>query len=339
MAWTAGDSSGSTTLTSNDGIYAVHINEIRTAIDNLGKSVQVTSTATFGTDPSTDGAIHLNNTANTGIGLSVYSNIGSSATAPLAYFKSGNSSFNRYTVEIQSTNANVTADTLHVQAAGARAIFIQQTGDAGSLIIDASQAPNTTTGSNQTVFSIQGNNSDFAMAKFVNQGQSSSNNANVFIQNSNAATTARTLQIDQHGSGSGIYIDQASGSNLAIEINTSKFGIKTLLTANGGYGLWIADDGTHTTGSTGLARISHLTTADTNPTLNIDNRSSGKSIYVQNNGTELFSVDSVGVLAIKDGLTAPSATSGLAKLYVDTADGDLKVIFGDGVIKTIVVDT
>lgn len=44
-------------------------------------------------------------------------------------------------------------------------------------------------------------------------------------------------------------------------------------------------------------------------------------------------------MILGDGVTAPSATSGQAKIYVDTADGDLKVIFGDGTIKTIVVDT
>lgn len=41
---------------------------------------------------------------------------------------------------------------------------------------------------------------------------------------------------------------------------------------------------------------------------------------------------------LADGVTAPTATVGSAKLYVDTADGDLKVIFGDGVIKTIATD-
>ncbi len=46
-----------------------------------------------------------------------------------------------------------------------------------------------------------------------------------------------------------------------------------------------------------------------------------------------------GPLSISDGITAPSATAGRAKIYVDTADGDLKVIFGDGTVKTIVVDT
>lgn len=46
-----------------------------------------------------------------------------------------------------------------------------------------------------------------------------------------------------------------------------------------------------------------------------------------------------GYLVIGDNITAPTATAGSAKIYVDVADGDLKIIFGDGTIKTIVVDT
>ena len=44
------------------------------------------------------------------------------------------------------------------------------------------------------------------------------------------------------------------------------------------------------------------------------------------------------LLYLVDGVTAPS-TSTLAQIYVDTADGDLKVKFSDGTVKTIVVDT
>lgn len=44
-------------------------------------------------------------------------------------------------------------------------------------------------------------------------------------------------------------------------------------------------------------------------------------------------------LAVKDGVAAPAAVVGYAKIYVDVADGDLKVVFGDGTVKTIVVDT
>lgn len=52
-----------------------------------------------------------------------------------------------------------------------------------------------------------------------------------------------------------------------------------------------------------------------------------------------FAAYADGSLGIKDGITAPAAISGMALVYVDTADGDLKVRFGDGTIKTIVVDT
>ena len=44
-------------------------------------------------------------------------------------------------------------------------------------------------------------------------------------------------------------------------------------------------------------------------------------------------------LKLVDGITAPSTASGFALIYVDTADGDLKVKFGDGTTKTISADT
>ena len=44
-------------------------------------------------------------------------------------------------------------------------------------------------------------------------------------------------------------------------------------------------------------------------------------------------------LSVTDGVTAPGAAAGRARIYVDTADGDLKVVFADGTVKTIVTDT
>ena len=46
-----------------------------------------------------------------------------------------------------------------------------------------------------------------------------------------------------------------------------------------------------------------------------------------------------GGLAIKDGVTAPDTLTDYALIYVDTSDGDLKVKFGDGTVKTLATDT
>lgn len=40
-----------------------------------------------------------------------------------------------------------------------------------------------------------------------------------------------------------------------------------------------------------------------------------------------------------DGVTAPATAGGLASIYVDILDGDLKIRFADGTVKTIVSDT
>lgn len=50
-------------------------------------------------------------------------------------------------------------------------------------------------------------------------------------------------------------------------------------------------------------------------------------------------ITNAGAFAIPDGITAPAAVSGLAHIYVDTADGDLKVRFGDGTVAVIAADT
>jgi len=44
-------------------------------------------------------------------------------------------------------------------------------------------------------------------------------------------------------------------------------------------------------------------------------------------------------LRLTDGVTAPGTYTGYGLVYIDTADGDLKIKFGDGTTKTIVVDT
>jgi len=52
-----------------------------------------------------------------------------------------------------------------------------------------------------------------------------------------------------------------------------------------------------------------------------------------------FAPHAMQYLDVTDGVTAPGAAAGRARIYVDTADGDLKVVFADGTVKTIVTDT
>lgn len=68
-------------------------------------------------------------------------------------------------------------------------------------------------------------------------------------------------------------------------------------------------------------------------------RSTGSFLRGMRADTTYFEAYASGALGIADGITAPATVAGMAQIYVDTADGDLKVKFGDGTVKTIVVDT
>lgn len=47
----------------------------------------------------------------------------------------------------------------------------------------------------------------------------------------------------------------------------------------------------------------------------------------------------VQMLTLLDGIPAPAATAGKASLYIDSVDGSLKVIFANGIIKTVALDS
>jgi len=141
-------------------------------------------------------------------------------------------------------------------------------------------------------------------AFMVNHNPSSASGTSILAQFTNGPTnpsTSSVIGISQYGVGAAIGITHQSPTtqtSASIDI-LGKFGYKHTLNASGGYCLNVATNGTNTVStSNGLARIAALTTADTSPVLNIDNRSSGKTIYIQNNGTELLSISSAGVITL-----------------------------------------
>lgn len=76
----------------------------------------------------------------------------------------------------------------------------------------------------------------------------------------------------------------------------------------------------------------------TGPTVRLRNTtiieplSTDQPSYLRLEGADMF-------ITLMDGVTAPAAASGSALIYVDIADGDLKVRFGNGITKTIAADT
>jgi hypothetical protein len=66
---------------------------------------------------------------------------------------------------------------------------------------------------------------------------------------------------------------------------------------------------------------------------------SGATLETKLADDSAYAQHSANIFALVDGITAPSATVGLAKIFVDTSDGDLKIIYGDGTTKLIVADT
>jgi len=68
-----------------------------------------------------------------------------------------------------------------------------------------------------------------------------------------------------------------------------------------------------------------------------DTYPAGIGIRSRNEGTQRVLLSPF--FEIPDGVAAPDATVGYAKVYVDTADGDLKVKFGDGHVAVIAADS
>ena len=127
-----------------------------------------------------------------------------------------------------------------------------------------------------------------------------------------------TILVSSPGSYGGALTDNGSGSIVMIDPVNSKWYIKQ--STNKKYDLL-------TGGSS--------TILDVGPNLLDIKASSVTAARVDSSGIRAV----VGSLIMPDGISAPGATAGQTKLYVDSADGDLKVIFGDGTIKTIATDT
>ncbi len=70
-----------------------------TTTDN---TLSIDQNGNVGTAVATDGAVHVENTGNTGIGLGVYTNIGATADASLIMIHADNPAFDQWTIDVVS---------------------------------------------------------------------------------------------------------------------------------------------------------------------------------------------------------------------------------------------
>jgi|694.fasta_scaffold19843_12 hypothetical protein len=125
------------------------------------------------------------------------------------------------------------------------------------------------------------------------------------------ASNYARLEMSFSGTNASIFIDVAgSGAtgNLSIAANQLIF--------NTGVNRWIVNSSGHFVAAT-----------DNTYDIGASNANRPRNVHV------------AGYVSIGDGITAPGAGTGQARIYVDSADGDLKVVFADGTVKTIVTDT
>lgn len=117
-----------------------------------------------------------------------------------------------------------------------------------------------------------------------------------------------------------------------VEISTSAMtnAVAELLTLLSNKGLISFTGGTLTFGDITLG---------VNDKIGNDPEFGGLSFDEYNSGVFDSGLDIGGRLYITDGLSAPPTKAGKAALYIDSADGDFKIKFSDGTVKTIVLDT
>lgn len=132
----------------------------------------------------------------------------------------------------------------------------------------------------------------------------------------------------------GAHYNNAEEDFLAIDVQSTSTGNNLLL--GGGSGAYNA-----ATLIRAICAANNTTLTGTNIwQTNINGFTPGaNNTFLNGSSSVAWSEMHTGIAALIDGITAPATVAGRAQIYVDSADGDLKIKFGDGTVKTIVVDT
>jgi hypothetical protein len=197
-------------INAND--YVSTLTTISLTNPTTGNTVSVDQNGDVGTSVATDGAVHIENTGNTGIGLGVYTNIGATAASELVSILIDNVDFARNGVKIKYEG------TL---PAISGAVFIDWNG------------PNT-------------NSACAGLHVYSNYEHLSGSNGKglVLITNDNAASVSEVLSINNDGSGRCVFVDHDdTGVNASVDVDRDGnnaayiFGVKITVDNAGAGGL------------------------------------------------------------------------------------------------------
>ena len=262
-------------------------------------------------------------------------------------------------MNVTDTTSNTFSLLMDFQVSGQSRFKINKSGQ-----ITADQGVNYTAGSgtNQNPYAFLGNPADFGI------GLSSSSNLGWFStapitgskdliltrdaaqtlaqRNGVNAQTSRIYDTYTDASNYRRFAISHSGGDVLLESQTAGTG-----TAGGGDLIVRAGTGKALTfGSSATSRWqitsggNFIAQVDNTYDIGASGANRPRNVYAAGSidaGSNVFAAGRIQApkLRITDGITAPAATAGFAEIYVDAADGDLKIVFGDGTVKTIVTDT
>jgi len=221
--------------------------------DGTGSAISINQDG----DTGTAGAVNIENTANNGIGLNVYSNEDAAATNPLVYIEADNPLFDQAALKIQQDG---TAEGIYIDQTGTglglrvansgpgAGVFIDQNGDAIALNIDSEATSTGSLGVKVDMGGAGGRVFDFAASSDqAFRQQLTSDNPTWYMQrNADSGTTGgemfRIVQDNAADDQEALVVIQDGTSNWAQKITTAGFGL-TVENSGVGDGVLVDQDG------------------------------------------------------------------------------------------------
>jgi len=102
----------------------------------VGNAVSIDQNGNVGSTLTTDGALFVENTGNTGIGFNVYSNLGATADASLAYLTADNAAFDQEILTVRQDGTGAIASFTNTAAATSDAFTISNLGLGDSFVVN-----------------------------------------------------------------------------------------------------------------------------------------------------------------------------------------------------------